>query len=110
MGYEFFKQLILRKGIVIIIVFGCVLLAWVDNVELIISPGREMLDEFYDEYTGRMDELSLEAYENIHKQVAVIDFNENEPGNNLEFMFSQLMKQKEHADVLEKRGIEGQCH
>ena len=53
----------------IIIVFGCVLLAWVDNVELIISPGREMLDEFYDEYTGRMDELSLEAYENIHKQV-----------------------------------------
>lgn len=107
LGYEFFKQLILRKGIVIIIVFGCVLLAWVDNVELIISPGREMLDEFYDEYTGRMDELSLEAYENIHKQVADIDFNENEPGNNLEFMFSQLMKQKEHADVLEKRGIEG---
>lgn len=106
-GFEVYKQLIFRRGILLIAVFGLVLVAWIDDVELVLSPGRELLDEFYDEYTGEMNEESLSVYEDIHEQVGDIDLNRMEPGNTLEYMFSLLMKQKEHADGLRARGISG---
>lgn len=107
LGFEVYKQLIFRRGIILIATFGLVLVAWLDDVELVLSPGRELLDEFYDEYTGEMNDVSLGAYENIREQVGDIDLNRMEPGNTLEYMFSLLMKQKEHADGLRARGISG---
>jgi len=105
-GFEMYKQLVSRKGLIIICIFAVVTVSNIDRVMFILSPAREQLDDFYDEYTGAIDGDSLAAYEEIEaeaNEVALTGDTATSPTYN---MYEMLKKQKMNGDMLEKRGIE----
>lgn len=105
-GLEAYKQLVHRKGLIIICIFAAVTVGNIDRVMLMLSPARELLDEFYDEYTGVIDGRSLAAYEEIELQVNELYEQGNSEHNAMCSMYEMLKEQKLGGDSLRERGIE----
>ena len=105
-GLETYKQLVHRKGLIIICIFAAVTVGNIDRVMLMLSPARELLDEFYDEYTGVIDGRFLAAYEEIELQANELYEQGNSGHNAMCSMYEMLKEQKLGGDSLRERGIE----
>lgn len=105
--HEAYKMLICWRGAVVGVLYVIVLLSWVDRVELILSPGRELLDEFYAEYTGEIDEDAMKVYETIESSMGGTVVSVNDAASAEEYMYATLSEQISRADILSERGIQG---
>lgn len=110
-GYEIYKMLVHKKGIVIFAVFLYLIITNVDKTLLFISPGRELLDQFYDTYTCEIDDASLKEYNRLEDTAKeIINNNTGEEGyeeNAYVKMFELLNERLVYARSLEDRGIKG---
>lgn len=107
MGFEIYKLLIQKKGIVVIICLLYLLVGNMDTLELLLGHDRMQLDAFYEAYTGEINDESLNAYNSIEEEINTLLNSGEEPGDGKLAMFEMLKEQKEYAQSLESRGIKG---
>lgn len=107
MGYEVYKMLIQKKGIIVIVGVLYLLCSNMDTLELLLGHDRIQLDAFYEAYTGEINDESLNAYNSIEEEINTLLNNGEEPGDSNLAMFDMLKEQKEYAQSLESRGIKG---
>lgn len=128
-GYELYKFLILGKGIVVLAIFGYIMILGTTENEILMSPGRELLNDFYAENTGEINKSTMSAYDEIYRELSEVEA-ELEAANTQkgkEFdeeilrvaqnkynsydatrsMFKELKKQRSYGEKLKKRGIKG---
>lgn len=119
--FELYKLLIQGKGVLVIFVFIYLVLSGISTDELMLSPAREQLVDFYAENTGEITEESTVPYKKIEKELnKVYDefINASEETKKeaediyqsyeaTRVMFGQLGERLEYAQNLEKRGIAG---
>ena len=106
-GFELYKQMAHGKGLIIVSIFVVVTVSNIDRVMFVISPARELLDEFYDEHTGAIEGEALAAYEEIEVRANEIYDKGNSEKSAAYNMYEMLQEQKVRADALSARGIEG---
>ena len=104
-GFEVFKALIHRKGIIVIGIFILVNIVNIDHSMLVISPARELLDEFYDKYTGEIDDEALAAYSEIETKAKAISEEGNAENNAVYNMYKMLKEQLTYGEGLKANGI-----
>jgi len=107
MGYEVYKMLIQKKGILVIAGFCYLLISNMDTLELLLGSDRIQLDAFYEEYMGEINQESLAAYDSIEEEINMALEAGESPGEAKLSMFDMLKEQKEYAQKLEDRGIKG---
>lgn len=106
-GFEVYKMLIQKKGIVVIACLLYLLISNMDTLELMLGNDRIMLDKFYDEYTCEIDDESLNAYNAIGDGIDTALSNGEKVSEDRLAMFEKLTGQKEYAQSLSDRGIKG---
>ena len=107
MGYEVYKMLIQKKGIVVIAGLLYLLVSNMDRLELLLGSDRIQLDVFYEEYTCEINDESLAAYNAIEEEINTLLSEGKNPGEAKLAMFDMLKEQKEYAQSLESKGIKG---
>ena len=107
MGFEVYKLLVQKKGIIIIAGVLYLLFANMDTLELMLGNDRIQLDAFYEKYTGQINTESLNAYNSIEEEINTALNNGEEVSNDRLAMFEMLTQQKEYAENLSDRGIKG---
>lgn len=107
MGFEIYKLLIQKKGIIVIVCLLYLLISNMDMLELLLGNDRIQLDEFYELYTGEINDESLMAYNCIGEEINTLLSNGEESDDARLAMFDMLTEQKEYAEGLESRGIKG---
>lgn len=122
-GYECYKFLIQGRGIMVIAVFSYIMFSNMPVGELLVSPGQELLNDFYEENTGEIS-AAMAEYEVVDGELKAAEAEwreavskgrpaEEEAMNKYESfsaerkMFRQLKKQVSYGKRLEKRGIRG---
>lgn len=119
--FELYKLLFQGKGALVILVFTYLMLSGISTDELLLSPAREQLVDFYAENTGEITKESMVPYEKIETELnQVYDEFINAPDETKKeaediyqsyeatrVMFRQLEERLEYAKNLEKRGIAG---
>lgn len=116
-GYEMYKMFIQKKGIIVFAVFLYIIVSYVDRTHLFLSPGRELLNEFYDGYTCEINEESLRAYREVEDkaeaamaETAVANDNDADREGIKDAhvkMYEFLQEQYMRTRCLEDRGIKG---
>ncbi len=107
MGYELYKCLIQWKGIIVFIVFTYIMVSAVNTGEIFMSPGRELLSDFYAEHTCRINDDMLKLYEDMEREVKKSEEKYMISLESENKMLNELRAQIERKDRLEKRGISG---
>ena len=107
MGFEVYKLLIQKKGIIVIAGVLYLFFSNMDTLELMLGNDRIQLDEFYEQYTGEINDDSLHAYNSIEEEINTALNNGEEVSADRHAMFNMLTEQKEYAESLSDRGIKG---
>lgn len=107
MGYELFKMLVQKKGIIVIAGLFYVFITNIDTTELFLSPERIQLDNFYASYTCEINAKSMKAYNQIQEDINASIINKEDVNGTKLNMFELLKKQKNYAESLKYRGIKG---
>lgn len=128
-GYELYKFLILGKGIVVLAIFGYIMILGTAENEILMSPGRELLNDFYAENTGEINKATMSVYDEIYQELNEVEAeleaantrkdnkfdkeilreaqNRYNSYNATRSMFKELEKQRSYGEKLQKRGIKG---
>lgn len=105
MGFEIYKLLVQKKGIIVIVGVLYLFFSNMDTFELMLGNDRIQLDAFYEKYTGEINTESLNAYNSIEEEINTALNNGEEVSNDRLAMFDMLTEQKEYAENLSDRGI-----
>lgn len=123
-GYECYKCLIQGKGIVVIAIFVYIICSNMTASEMLVSPGQELLNDFYAGNTGEISGSVKNEYERLKAELETVQEEwesavgkggllEQEAENRYRSYeadrtrFRQLKKQVQYGKKLEKRGISG---
>lgn len=121
MCFELYKLLVQGKGFVVIFLFSYLMLSSISTDELLISPAKELLVDFYEKNTEELSKESMLPYEKIEKELKrVYDEFINAPGETKKemneiyqsyeatrIMFRKLEQRLAYVKNLEKKGISG---
>lgn len=119
--FELYKLLIQGKGALVILVYTYLMLSGISTDELLLSPAREQLVDFYAENTREITQESIVPYKKIEMELNKVydefinasDETKKEAEDIYQsyeatrVMFRQLEERLEYAKNLEKRGIAG---
>lgn len=117
---EFYKILIQGKGILVVLIFSYLIISGISMDELLVSPAREQLIDFYAENTKEITKENLIPYERKKAELEKIyeEMNNAPDGMKKEvedtyqsyeatrIMFGQLKQRLKYAENLKKKGIE----
>lgn len=126
-GYEWYKYMVQGRGFIILAVFFYILYSTSQPVDVLLSPDRELLDDFYTVHTGEMNGSAKEEYDRIRDELKAIqkkleivsrqegtqNFDRDSVQEEYESyetdrkMFRMLKKQYNYGKKLEERGIKG---
>lgn len=123
-GYECYKCLIQGRGLAVIAIFAYILFSNMTVNEVLVSPGQELLNDFYAENTGEINGAAQLEYERIRTELEAVQsewesaagkggFIEEEAENKYRSYeadrnrFRKLEEQLSYGKKLEKRGISG---
>lgn len=128
-GYEWYKYMVQGHGFMILAAFFYILSSTSKPVEVLRSPDRELLDDFYAVYTGEMKGPAKAEYDRIQNELKAIEeklesVSWEEGTQNMDTdrdsiqekyesyetdrkMFRMLKKQYKYGGRLKERGIEG---
>lgn len=107
MGYELYKCLIQCKGIIVFMVFAYIMVSAVNTGEIFMSPGRELLSDFYAEHTCEINDDMLRLYEDMEREVKESEEKYMISLESENKMLDELHSQIERKDRLAERGISG---
>ncbi len=107
MGYELYKCLVQGKGIVILGIFIYIMVSNINAGEILLSPGRELLNDFYTEHTCEIDDELIELYEEMEVDVKESEKELKITLDSERHMLEELSIQIERAERLSSKGISG---
>ena len=119
--FELYKLLFQGKGVFVVLIFVFLVIRGISMDELLLSPAREQLVDFYAQNTGEITEESMAPYEKIKAElnkaydnyINAPDAEKKESGDIYQsyeatrVMFKQLEERLDYAKKLEKSGIAG---
>lgn len=119
--FELYKLLFQGKGIFVIVIFSYLIISGISKDELLVSPAREQLNDFYAVNTQEVTKESMVSYEKIETELnEVYDTFINAPDESKKeaediyqsyeatrVMFRHLQERLEYAKSLEKKGLTG---
>lgn len=107
MGFEIYKFFIHGKGLIIILILVYVMVSRVDDNLFVISPEESILREFYDRYTGEIDEESEQILTGMKEQLQAKEILDGTQYDADKKAYDELEHQVEKAEYLEQYGVKG---
>ncbi len=106
-GFELYKNILQNKGIYIIAAFVYLVISNINTESIMMNPARQLLNEFYEEHTCKIDKDMVELVENMEEEILIEEQRFCETLIVQRIQLDELKSQIMRAEKLSERGIEG---
>lgn len=106
-GYEIYKYLIHGKGFVIMLILAYTMLSRIDNNMYVTGPEEDILQEFYADNTGEINNESIQILAAMKEELEAKEALDGMYYEADRKAYGKLDEQVENAEYLEQYGVKG---